>query len=233
MIVLALLLLSVGVADMARPRDQSVDRATLPRAIALGGAVQVLGAWGTGIDWWWVPLGIAVVAAWVVSTPVGTLATRLHPWPIIGLAAAALGILAASSHVPPAEGWLVDWFAGLEISALDGVSFERFALTTGCLVFLVDSANIIVRMVLAGTDPGVMASEQTLKGGRVLGPIERIFIFALALAGEYAALTAVVAAKGILRFPEISRDVAGRKAEYVLVGSFVSWSIALIFVPLL
>ncbi len=100
-------------------------------------------------------------------------------------------------------------------------------------MFLVESANIIVRMVLAGTDAGVMASEQTLKGGRVLGPIERVLIFAMALSGQYAALTAIVAAKGILRFPEISRDVAGRKAEYVLVGSFVSWAVALTFVPLL
>lgn len=44
---------------------------------------------------------------------------------------------------------------------------------------------------------------------------------------------AIVAAKGILRFPEISRDdPEGNKAEYVLVGSFVSWLLALVFVPL-
>lgn len=229
MILLAALLLAIGLADFARPQDRPVDRSAFLRASAVGALVVVLAVWGTGIDWWWAPIGIAAIIAWVASTPVD----RAYPWPIVGLGLAVAAILAGSAELPVAGGWLTDWYDSLELLPLHGISFERFALTVGCLVFLVESANIIVRMVLAGTDAGVMASEQTLKGGRVLGPIERIFIFAMALSGQYAALTAVVAAKGILRFPEISRDVAGRKAEYVLVGSFVSWAVALIFVPLL
>jgi hypothetical protein len=229
LILLAALLLAIGLADFARPQDRPVDRAALVRASAVGALVAVLAVWGTGIDWWWAPIGVAAIIAWVASTPVD----RAYPWPIVGLGLAVVAILAGTADLPSPNGWLTDWYDSLELQSLDGISFERFALTVGCLVFLVESANIVVRMVLAGTDAGVMASEQTLKGGRVLGPIERIFIFAMALSGQYAALTAVVAAKGILRFPEISRDVAGRKAEYVLVGSFVSWAVALIFVPLL
>ena len=229
MILLAALLLAIGLADFARPQDRPADRAALARASVVGAVVVVLATWGAGIDWWWAPIGIAVVIAWVASTPVD----RAYPWPIVGLGLAVAAILAGSAELPAPGGWLTEWYASLELQPIEGISFERFALAVGCLVFLVESANIIVRMVLAGTDAGVMASEQTLKGGRVLGPIERIFIFAMALSGQFAALTAVVAAKGILRFPEISRDVAGRKAEYVLVGSFVSWAVALIFVPLL
>ncbi len=38
----------------------------------------------------------------------------------------------------------------------------------------------------------------------------------------------MLAAKGIVRFPEISRDGAnGGRAEYFLVGSLVSWVVAL------
>lgn len=229
MILLAALLLAIGLADFARPQDRPADRPALVRASVVGAVVAVLAVWGTGVDWWWAPIGIVAIIAWVASTPVD----RAYPWPIVGLGLAVTSILAGSARLRVDGGWLTDWYDSLELQSLHGISFERFALTVGCLVFLVESANIIVRMVLAGTDAGVMASEQTLKGGRVLGPIERIFIFAMALSGQYAALTAVVAAKGILRFPEISRDVAGRKAEYVLVGSFVSWAVALIFVPLL
>lgn len=229
MILLAALLLAIGLADFARPQDRPADRPALVRASVVGAVVTVLAVWGTGVDWWWAPIGIVAIIAWVASTPVD----RAYPWPIVGLGLAVTSILAGSARLHVDGGWLTDWYDSLELQSLHGISFERFALTVGCLVFLVESANIIVRMVLAGTDAGVMASEQTLKGGRVLGPIERIFIFAMALSGQYAALTAVVAAKGILRFPEISRDVAGRKAEYVLVGSFVSWAVALIFVPLL
>jgi hypothetical protein len=67
-----------------------------------------------------------------------------------------------------------------------------------------------------------------LKGGRLIGPLERILIVALTLAGAYPVVAGLLAAKGIVRFPEISADgEGGSKAEYFLVGSLVSWSVAL------
>ena len=68
-----------------------------------------------------------------------------------------------------------------------------------------------------------------LKGGRFIGPLERIFLFALVLTGQFTAIAALVAAKGIIRFPEISKDTSGgSKAEYFLVGSFASWALVLV-----
>lgn len=67
-----------------------------------------------------------------------------------------------------------------------------------------------------------------LKGGRLIGPLERLLIVALTLAGALPIVAGIFAAKGIVRFPEISADGArGSKAEYFLVGSLVSWSLAL------
>ncbi|KJL23713.1 hypothetical protein RN51_01247 [Microbacterium oxydans] len=66
------------------------------------------------------------------------------------------------------------------------------------------------------------------KGGRLIGPLERILVLILTLAAAYPILAAMLAAKGIVRFPEISRDgETGARAEYFLVGSLVSWVIAL------
>lgn len=68
-----------------------------------------------------------------------------------------------------------------------------------------------------------------LKGGRFIGPLERLFLLALVLAGQFTAIAALVAAKGIIRFPEISKDTSGgSKAEYFLVGSFASWALVLL-----
>ncbi|GAB3605858.1 hypothetical protein GCM10027413_12670 [Conyzicola nivalis] len=68
-----------------------------------------------------------------------------------------------------------------------------------------------------------------LKGGRFIGPLERLFLLALVLAGQFTAIAALVAAKGIIRFPEISKDTTGgSKAEYFLVGSFASWALVLL-----
>ena len=69
---------------------------------------------------------------------------------------------------------------------------------------------------------------QVMRGGRLIGPLERAIVFGLTLAAAYPLLAAFIAAKGIVRFPEISRDGdGGDRAEYFLVGSMVSWVQAL------
>jgi hypothetical protein len=234
-ILLTLLLATLGTADLVRPEDRAATRAEAARGAVAGVAALVLLVWGLALgtaSWAVVPAGLVVLAAWMALTPVGIVRTD-RPWPVAGLI--TVGLVALAVPQPDiGDGWLVRWYDDLELAALQGVDVEHFVLAAACFVFLVESANIIVRLMLIGTGPSVIATEKTLQGGRILGPIERIFILAMALGGHFGALSAVVAAKGILRFPEISRDTpGGSRAEYVLVGSFVSWATALVFVPLL
>lgn len=64
--------------------------------------------------------------------------------------------------------------------------------------------------------------------------MERLLILSLGVGGQVAAASAVVAAKGIIRFPELNAQ-KGRNGdvgidevtEYFLVGSFTSWLLAL------
>lgn len=222
----------IGSADLVR-RDH---RDTPHQAIAwsVAAAVGALGFWGTGIGWpglWWGVGGLSIVALWVFCEQLPI--ERASLGALAGLAGAVLAILAFGHLVAVSGGWWQRWYASLEIASLQGVTFDRFALGIGCLLFLQSTSNVIVRLVLQSAGPNVIESAKNLKGGRILGPLERSFIFAMALAGQFTAIGAVVAAKGILRFPEISRaDDDGDIAEYVLVGSFASWVLALIFVPL-
>ena len=85
--------------------------------------------------------------------------------------------------------------------------------------------------IISGALPvlGVQADEGTvtaLRGGRWIGPLERLLIIVLAGAGAEVAIAAVVAAKGVIRFPEISQDATGEKAEEFLIGSVSSWILA-------
>lgn len=77
----------------------------------------------------------------------------------------------------------------------------------------------------AGSTP--RAAVSTLRGGRLIGPLERILVVVLALGGAEGIIAAVLAAKGIVRFPEISEDrCSGSKAEEFLIGSLASWSVS-------
>ncbi|MGJ9422870.1 hypothetical protein [Aeromicrobium sp. CF3.5] len=228
MSLLAVLLAAVGAADLVRLKPAQLARnLDLTRAAAVGGAVAAVVAAALGYGWhvvWLVPVVAAVVVAWSVRDQ-----------PSWGWALPVAGVLAllAGQQVPRGRPPIAGWYSSLEIGTLSGVPIPEAALALAVAMFLVQSANVVVRRVLTDVGPGVIEEEQQLRGGRVLGPIERLAIFALALGGNVAAISAIIAAKGILRFPEISRDAAsGLKAEYVLVGSFVSWGLALVFVPL-
>ncbi|EJF41937.1 hypothetical protein HMPREF1317_2037 [Schaalia georgiae F0490] len=70
------------------------------------------------------------------------------------------------------------------------------------------------------------AARRGLSGGRWIGPLERLLIVLMAASGPEAAIAAIIAAKGVIRFPEVSKDDTGEKAEEFLIGSLVSWGLA-------
>lgn len=71
-------------------------------------------------------------------------------------------------------------------------------------------------------------NEEDLPGGRLIGPMERLIIFAVLLAGQPTAAAIIVTAKGLLRLPEVRSKSEHRKgrgdsvAEYLLIGTFAS-----------
>ena len=219
MIAVAVLLASVGLADL------------VPRAKWLVGVVAAFaGAGALGAQWHTLWLGVicaVVVAIWVDA------AAQRRAAGIWVLAVTTVGFLIASSARFADRAPLQDWYDDLPVPGLADVPIDQAALAVGIVLFLTTAANVVVRHALESVGPDVLSQEHTLRGGRLLGPLERWLVFGFAVGGHVAALGVLVAAKGILRFPEISQDRAdGMRAEYVLIGSFVSWSLALVFVPL-
>jgi hypothetical protein len=216
---LAVLLAAVGAADLVRRWKIPVGVLVVVAGLLLLGA-----GWHT--LWLAVVLGIVVVA-WVVSAAGdSSVGTGL-------LAAVAVVLVVISGDLTFDDAPIQGWYDDLAVPRLDTVPLDRAALGLGVVLFLTTAANVVVRRALSARGPRVLAQENDLRGGRVLGPLERWFVFACAVTGNLAAIAVVVAAKGILRFPEISRDQPdGLRAEYVLVGSFVSWGLALVLVPL-
>ena len=119
-----------------------------------------------------------------------------------------------------------------------GSPTDRALLLAGVFLVQLSTGNVVVRLVLSATDTVNPALHDTpedpehrLKGGRLLGPMERVLIVGLGLAGQLTAASIVIAAKGLLRWPELQSKTEQqwihRLTEYFLVGSFVSWLVAL------
>lgn len=226
MALLALVLLAVGLAEYLRRGRVAWQQLT---EIAVMVALVVLATWALGFT---LPVAVLPVIAGLWWSTIRS----VRSWEVPGMVAVGVAALVAvviSSSVGRGTAPLADWYDRLDVPGLAGVPLDSFALAAAAGLFLTGPSNAIVRVVLDTVGGGLLAEERQLKGGRILGPIERVFVFAMAIAGAWPGVAAVVAAKSILRFPEISGDEAnGSRAEYVLVGSFVSWAIALALVPL-
>ena len=129
-----------------------------------------------------------------------------------------------------------------------GSRAAKMSAAVGIIVLLTAPANRVVADILAaarhssreggeavaaGCEPSQESGRQdesgsSMRGGRWIGPLERILILLLASVEAPAAIAAIVAAKGVIRFPEISEDKAGQKAEEFLIGSFASWVLAVL-----
>lgn len=233
---IALLLVGVGVTDLvcsARPvrHVPEVVGAVVVVLLALAAGltsgrdvvalltiVLVVLAWG-----WTATRGLGSGQAWL-------------PLLVIG-AGLAVGVL-VSGAAPRAGGLVARWLDGVGLPLLDGLAPDRALLLLGVVLIQLSTGNVVVRLVLAATHTlhparvGTPSDPATrLKGGRLLGPMERLLILVLGLAGQVTAATIVVAAKGLLRFPELQsrreQERIHRLTEYFLVGSFASWMVAL------
>ncbi len=91
-------------------------------------------------------------------------------------------------------------------------------------IVLTAPANWVVRGILRAVRAESPADSN--RAGRWIGILERLLIYVLVLVGQAAAAGIVVAAKSILRFPEISSEPKQIAPEYVLIGSLASWLIA-------
>lgn len=249
MILAGFVLLAIGATDLVR---QFVPRRWIGYVVAAA-VVLLLGIGGDAL----LPalLGLGAGALWAWSMP-DEGPSRAGFWPAVALAALSIGavVWGGSRNAAGLIGEL--WTLR---SPFGEVPFDLAVLALGAGVFLLESANLVVRAALDGehtwrpaevAEPvrPVVASASTdqpatdapaaavipadprhgFKGGRLIGPLERVLVMILTLAAAYPVLAAMLAAKGIVRFPEISRDgETGARAEYFLVGSLVSWVIGL------
>ena len=64
--------------------------------------------------------------------------------------------------------------------------------------------------------------------GRMIGQLERALIYLLVLAGEPQGVGFLVAAKSILRFGEVREPAQRKEAEYIIIGTLMSFGWALL-----
>ncbi len=70
--------------------------------------------------------------------------------------------------------------------------------------------------------------ESLAEAGKWIGMFERILIFTFVITNQYAGVGLLIAAKSILRFNETKKEAARKEAEYILIGTLISFAFAIL-----
>lgn len=113
---------------------------------------------------------------------------------------------------------LIDIFNSQILLLLVALLTQSFVLST------------IIRYAMSKWEmPGTANGQESLpEAGKYIGMLERLLIFGFVIAGHWEAVGFLLAAKSIFRFGDLSRAKDRKLTEYVLIGTLLSFFLALV-----
>ena len=177
----------------------------------------LVAAWFTFFDTWWLPVVIFVTHGlldWWKS---------YRPDNILYFALDQLFHLLVIICI-----WVIkfpDAFSNIQLLKTY-LAHPQFWTVTIAVIFLTSPVGIVIGMLTCSFRKKIPNhSEQSLENaGKWIGVLERLIIFFLVLVGQYEAIGLLIAAKSIIRLKEGEQKMG----EYVLVGTLLSVSVAMI-----
>lgn len=97
-------------------------------------------------------------------------------------------------------------------------------------IFSVTSVSAILMRLLMSRWilPEDSAEDSLPQAGKYIGMLERLLVFGFIVLQQWAAIGWLIAAKSILRFSDLSRAKDRKLTEYVLIGTLLSFSLAIL-----
>lgn len=116
------------------------------------------------------------------------------------------------------------------IPYLDLLNDLSVLLFVTCLVFLTTPTSAAIKFFIARWTPHMSgADDESLQSaGKYIGILERLFVFAFFASGHPEGVGFLIAAKSVFRFGDLKEAKSRKLTEYVLIGTLISFGIAMI-----
>lgn len=235
-----LILLSIlNLTLLARLRLIFRDRGATTRDLVIIGGVPLLVLPFLQFGWNWILLAVYLVAHPFIIKMAEGQSRKLNRNRLLTLALHILVAAILCSPLGDLQGnrWIAGVLDFLSWMLVSGESVQSIRLLSGHLILaglllVINEMNILLRYLLEvmglaslGTQEDKV-SEEEYSMGRLIGLLERIFVFLFVLLGQYSAIGFILAAKGVTRFNNFKDDKPF--AEYVLIGTLLSTLLALL-----
>ncbi|HLA85152.1 MAG TPA: DUF3307 domain-containing protein [Thermoguttaceae bacterium] len=146
----------------------------------------------------------------------------------VAVLAIAVVFLSRLDLIPGEPYWCTLLGTGPWQKALVLLSGVVLAVYTGGVLIGVLVHPMLQEIRAAGGSNGLSPEQRGLEhGGRFIGQLERALILLFILTGQPAGVGFLIAAKSIFRFGELKDDTARKEAEYIIIGTLLSFAWAL------
>lgn len=143
---------------------------------------------------------------------------------------AALGLIFGFTSQTGLNGRALDLILDNSLFSAGEIITGQILLFGGLLVM--NEMNIVLRYLMYKLNLAPIGRKKTQSNvtddqyntGRVIGMLERIFIYSFAISGQFAAIGFILTAKGVVRYHEFEDRAF---AEYVLIGTLLSALLAM------
>ena len=106
---------------------------------------------------------------------------------------------------------------------------NQFWIILTALILLTNPTSIIIKNIISIWTPENKNKDKSLQNaGNYIGILERLFIFSFILTGHFEDIGFLLAAKSIFRFGDLKEAKDRKLTEYVLIGTLLSFGIALL-----
>ncbi|MCF8715228.1 DUF3307 domain-containing protein [Joostella atrarenae] len=116
-----------------------------------------------------------------------------------------------------------------EIIITDIINQKTLLIGTG-IIFLTQPASILIKTIISIYTPKTeMDKGDSLENaGKYIGMLERLLVFTFILTNHWEGVGFLIAAKSIFRFSDLTEAKDRKLTEYILIGTLLSFGIAII-----
>ncbi|WP_292945628.1 DUF3307 domain-containing protein [Olleya sp. UBA1516] len=136
--------------------------------------------------------------------------------------------------------FILDQIAHLIVIAIVALSYTQYSFDINTLysknvlalllslIAITSIASVIMRLVMSkwilDEDD---ANDSLEKAGKYIGILERLFVFGFIIINQWSAIGLLIAAKSVFRFGDLSKAKDRKLTEYILIGTLLSFGIAI------
>lgn len=124
---------------------------------------------------------------------------------------------------------LAYWFLVIKDIELTTLFSEKTLVLLTCILFLTLPVSIMMKHIFLKWDISKLTegNESLKDAGKYIGILERVLVFVFVILDHWEAVGFLITAKSVFRFGDLKESKERKLTEYILIGTLISFGIAI------